>query len=418
MSQGKTAKQSLADGAGKDAWSFSRRTFLKGSAAMGSGALLAGSLAGCNNALVSEDSGAQMTPVVVDESNGTSVTDSFSYTDSMTTLSQVAEWSLPVGAVPQPATGNWIPTLVPATLASSLVAASVFSIASGSLVPLFTQPISQGKNYVLLYLAGSDELISWVEIEMNTRSWTLYAQQFAAGSLTGSPQTLMTQDSGWDPPQPVVSASTVVWQILPTTTGPYSKESSKAYVWNGSGSPRVFLESKGRFATKPAITGNTCTLTPRAEGTNQIFYVLANYDLVTFATRERLMLPQSVRPFSVSWINNNFVFQIGATYSSGGLLGKMGTFIAEGTNSFVYVAREPLVSPAYVKGLYIVKSQASYIEVDEDASAYSVLRAANRSLNWGEYPVRVGESSDFLTFSTVKNYDTGLPEATILRRFA
>lgn len=397
--------------------SFSRRTFLKGMAATGAGVVAATSLAGCKNA-ASPDGTSALAPVVVDESSGTSVTDAFTYTDSMAQLTQVGEWTLPLGAIPRPASGNWIPVLLPATLASSVVQAAAFSLASATLVPLFTQPISQAMQYELFELAGSDSLMCWVELEMNTRSWNLYAQTFANGALAGTPQLLMSKDGSWEPPHPVVSGTTVVWQVLPTMAGPHSKEKSVAYVWDGKGEPRSFLESSGKFATTPFLANNICTLTPRAEGTNQVFYALANYDLTTFSAKEQLLLPQSIKPFSASWIQNQFVFQIAATYATGGLLAKMGTYITEDNNAFTYIAREPIAPVAYAKGVYIVKNQASCIEVDKASATYSVLAAANRSVAWGEFPLRTGEASDFLTFACVKNYDTGMSEAVKLRRFA
>ena len=394
---------------------LSRRTFVKGAAAAGALSALGGSLSGCGE----DGAPPSATPVVVDESHGTSVTDSYSFLENSTSLTQTAEWTLPLGTVPKPAEGNWIPLISPATLTTSIAQASAFSLASASTVPLLNQPVSQERNFALYDLAGSDSLMVWVELEMNTQAWVLYAQSFKDGVLTGSAKELFSAEGEYDPPQIAVSGNTVVWQVMPKVGSTKTKEASRAYLYTEGESTAVkmFVESPGRFAAAPTLMGDTCTLSPRAEGTSAVYYALASYDVHSFSVVDQLMLPQTIKPFSAQRIQGAFVFQIAANYESGGLLGKMGTYIAKPDNAFLCVSREPLAPPVYTKEVYVVKNQASYIDVCEQDQTYSVLGAANRSTNWGEYPARVGEANDFLTYATVKNYDTGLPESVKLRRF-
>ena len=65
-----------------------------------------------------------------------------------------------------------------------------------------------------------------------------------------------------------------------------------------------------------------------------------------------------------------------------------------------------------------MKSRASYFVIDTDKRKYSVLAAQNRCVDYGEYPARVGSTSQFVTFSTIKNQDTGYPESVSVRIFS
>ena len=56
--------------------------------------------------------------------------------------------------------------------------------------------------------------------------------------------------------------------------------------------------------------------------------------------------------------------------------------------------------------------------IDTDVRTYATLPAANRALDYGEYPARVGTCDTFVTYATVKAQDTGYPESVSVRAFA
>ena len=168
------------------------------------------------------------------------------------------------------------------------------------------------------------------------------------------------------------------------------------------------------------MSGNTITLAPRVRADKGVFYGITAYklndDLATVV--DQLVLPQSVRPFRAVRMGNRFAFSIEANYSSGGLLGQMGTYIGTADGPFVTLVREPSAQVAGRKDLFIVKSRASYFVIDTDKETYSILSATNRCVDYGEYPASEGICSDFVTFATVKDGTTGYPSAVTVRSFA
>ena len=97
----------------------------------------------------------------------------------------------------------------------------------------------------------------------------------------------------------------------------------------------------------------------------------------------------------------------------------MGTYIGSSDGSdFLYLSREPFECAAAGKnGVYFIKSRSSYIVVNANDQTYSVLSSVDRSVDYGEYPARVGECNTFVTFSSVKDATTGYPASVIVRTF-
>ena len=67
--------------------------------------------------------------------------------------------------------------------------------------------------------------------------------------------------------------------------------------------------------------------------------------------------------------------------------------------------------------MFIVKSRASYFVINLRKSTYNILTAANRCVDYGEYPARGGRVNEFLTFATVKDEASGYPAAVVVRSF-
>ena len=161
-------------------------------------------------------------------------------------------------------------------------------------------------------------------------------------------------------------------------------------------------------------------LFPRCGADEGVFYGITAYslrdDLATMV--DQLVLPQSVRPFRAVRMGDLFAFSIEANYSSGGLLGRMGTYLGTGDGPFTTLVREPSAQVAGKNGVYIIKSRASYFVIDVNRETYSILVATNRCVDYGEYPASEGTCSNFVTFATVKDAQTGYPSAVTVRSFA
>lgn len=397
---------------------ISRRGFFKAHAAGAATAATIGLLAGCKHK--DEETSA---PVVVDDDASENIfAEDNGYTEVDLQLAEKGNWSVPVGTVLRAASGTWVPGLAAGSSAIPVVKGVAFSTATGTLADVVTTLTMGNEPNITIFDAHcSDQVYAWSEVDMLNRNWALYAQRFADGAVSGSVSTLWTGDADWDPPLFTVTGDMVIWQIMPAIGGTKTREPSFCYIWHlGDANAQSVVESPGRFAVPPAVSDATVTLAPRVRADEGVFYGITAYSLRDELSTiiDQLVLPQSVRPFRAVRMGERFAFSIEANYSSGGLLGQMGTYLGTGDGPFVTLVREPSAQVAGRDGLYIVKSRASYFVLDTERQTYSILGAANHCVDYGEYPACEGVCSDFVTFATVKDGKTGYPSAVTIRSFA
>ena len=397
---------------------ITRRGLFKASVATTATATAVGLLSGCRHR---GDEASD--PVVVDDRAATNIlAEDSTYTETDLSLTESASWSFGAGLVLRQAAGEWVPGLAPGETALPVVKAVALSTKSGELVDVVTSlTMGDEPNTTIYDVRCSDRVYAWVEMDMLNRVWVLYAQGFSDGKASGTVSTLWQGDSDWDPPLFAVVNDSVIWQVMPVVGGPKTTEHSFCYLWHlGDADAQSVVESPGRFATPPAVSGNTVTLAPRVRADEGQYYGRTAYSLKDdFATViDQLVLPRGVRPFRAVRMGDVFAFSIEANYSSGGLLGRMGTYIGAGDGPFITLVREPAAQVAGKGSTYIIKSRASYFVVDTERETYSILSATNRCLDYGEYPVSEGTNDSFVTFATVKDGTTGYPSAVVVRNFA
>ena len=393
---------------------LTRRGFLKGSAAVGAAIGTVHLLSGCTNTNKQTNSD----PVVVDQQSGNNVLENYEYDE--TDYTPTSSYTLSLGSVLRPGEGTWVPCITAGAKASPMVTASAFNIDNGNQQVVVPAPITHGSNYEIFDARCSDDAYAWVELNLISHDWKLYGQSFSDGELTGSPSTLWEADSNWDPPALAVSRSKVIWQVQPATSGNQSRSSSNCYLWKtGDSQAQNVVESQGRFGCAPTISDGVVTLVPRVNNDKGAFYGIVAYSLGDDLNTQidQLVLPQSVRPMSVTRIGDEFAFSIEASYEEGSLLSRMGTYIGHGNGPFIVINREPMAGVAGKDHSYIVKARTSYYVIDTDNQRYRVISAVNRALDFGEYPACVGHCDTFVTFSTVKDPSTGYPASVSVRTF-
>jgi hypothetical protein len=401
-----------------------RRQAIKGAAALGAATAAVSVVSGCSGS--SGSTSAAASPTVVDSNSARYVTGDSDGNNAFTTdgvatpLVASGEWDLPLGSVLHDAEGTWLPLLATTSSSTGMVAAQAFSLSSGNTSTVVSTPVTSSSGYVIYDVRCSDEVYAWVELDTLSREWKLLAARFSAGDLQGSTTTLWEGDSNYDPPLFCCAGSRVIWQVMPSSSGKKTSESSHCYVWAvGASSATQAVESPGRFATTPTVSGNVVTLTPRVNASKGVYYGITAYELSDDLSNQvdQLVLPTSVKPFSAVRMGERFAFSVEATYGSGGLLGTMGSYVSMGDNRFVALSREPL-APICGKGdVFIIKAKASYFVVNVVDETYVVLTAYDRSLSYGEYPASLGTTSTFVTFSTVKDAETGYPSVVKVRSF-
>ena len=395
--------------------SITRRGLFKGVGVAAAVGTTIGVLPGCTNSGQSD----VPEPMVVDSDRAINVLEEYEEKDL--DLSDREAWELPLGSVLHETTGSWLPVTQAGSSASPMVKGCALSLSDGKFSEVVTNVRGDDHTVVIYDVRCSDEVYAWVELDILTHAWSLYAARFNNGTLDGTPTTLWQGDQDYDPPGFACAGNSVLWQVMPALGGGKTKEHSFCYLWRtGDQNAQAVVESPGRFAIAPSISNDVVILAPRVRANEGVHYGVTAYSLSDnlSTTVDQLVLPQTIRPFYATRIGNRFAVSIEASYSSGGMFGAMGTYIGTSEGPFVSLPREPSANVAGKDDKFIIKSRTSYFVVDVKKATYSILTAANRCVDYGEFPVRVGESSDFVTFATVKNESSGYPDKVVVRSFA
>lgn len=395
---------------------LTRRTFLQTAGVATAAGAAIGVLPGCTN----PEQESVPEPMIVDENTAISITEKFE--EGELDVKELSAWELPLGSVLHEGAGGWIPVTQAGSSASPMVKGCAFSTEDGSFSEVVSDVMGDSHTVVIYDTRCSDEVYAWVELDYLTHAWTLYAARFSStqGKLDGTATVLWQADADYDPPGFTCTGNSVLWQVMPSLSGEKTKEPSYCYLWKlGDANAQAVVESPGRFAIDPSVSDDVVVLAPRVRAKEGVFYGVTAYSLDNDLSSivSQLVLPRSVRPFYATYIGNRFALSIEANYNSGGMFGAMGTYIGPSDGPFVRLAREPSANVAGKDDVFIVKSRASYFVVNLRKSTYNILTAANRCVDYGEYPARVGRVNEFLTFATVKDEASGYPAAVVVRSF-
>lgn len=391
-----------------------RRTFVAGSAAATAAAAAALELAGCSSSTTTHETTGEP-QVITDESKIVDVLSDYESADA--NLEAQASWDLPLGTVPTHCGGSWAALLMAPASAKAVNTLGALSLSSGSVTTLVSEA-TNGSAYGFHDVRCADGAFGWVEMNYGTGDWALVAQPFSAGQLTGSAVQLDAGNADWEPPRLTASGSSIIWQKMPFASGSKRAERSHCYRWTaGDDAGENLIESAGRFATFPRVSNGVLTVAPRVNADEGVYYGLTAISLSDGSTVDQLVMPQTISPFEAVYMDNTFAFSVEANYSSGGSLGKMGTFIGREGGPYVYLSREPLACVAGKGTRYFVKAQSSHFLLDTEAQTYAVLTAPDKTLEYGDYPASEGIVDQFVTYATVRD-DTGLPSLVRVRSFS
>lgn len=392
-----------------------RRRFVLGSVAAAGAGVAAITLSSCSSG--TQDTSTGTPQVVTDESQIIAAMDG-DYGSGENPYTATATWTLPLGTLLFHTGGAWAAALLAPASSQHPNTIGTLSLSSGNLITLREDPVG-GTSMDFFDVRCSDAVYAWVEINYTDRSWVLYGQAFGSGSLTGEPTELDTGNIDWEPPRFTTWQSSVIWQKMPLATGSRSTEDSHCYQWSvGEAEGQEIWTSHGRFATSPRVADGILTIAPRVLTDEGVYYGMTALDLTdgNYTQRDQLVLPRSVAPFEALYMNETFVFAIEASYSSGGSLGNMGTFIGREGGPYIYVRREPLACVAGKGSRYLIKSQSSHIILDSEALTVATLRAPDRSVDYGDWPASEGVVDQFLSYATIRN-SQGVPESVTARVF-
>ena len=394
---------------------ITRRSMIKGTAATAAVVGAATMLSGCEKDVRDPN----LSPVYIPESDGINMLEDFSEADLPFGVNE--QWSAPLGTILLTTHTDQIPCIASGNTPSHMTKATLMSTKSHKMIDVVSEVMENDPNWVIYTSACSSEIYAWVELNMLDYSWKLYA--VSLDDIDSKKKSLLwSSDGNYDPPSMVCVARRVYWQVMPSLQGNKTKESSYCYVWTmGDTDAVAAVESKGRFASSIEVSGDYIIMVPRQEvEKGGVYYAICAYPIKDNLQKiyDKLVLPAGVAPLYASYIEDQFVFSIEASYDERGLLGKMGTFIGNKNNGFYYLNREPYARvTGNGKGVYFIKSRSSYLVFDIPNKTYSTLNSIDRCVDYGEYPATAGQSDRFITFATVKSEETGYPFEVIVRYF-
>ena len=392
---------------------ITRRRFTVGSVIAAAATAVAGSLSGCNDDSSSSSDGEPQ--VVSDDSKITSVTEKYKTVD--VSLQASASWDLPLGTLLHHSEGAWAAAMFTPESSAHPNTLGVLSLSSGTTATLVESP-TQGTNFHFYDVRCSESVFAWVEVNYTKNTWRLMAQSLASGALAGDAVKLDAGNKDYDPPLFTVTGDTVIWYHMPSSSGNKTADTSYCYASTVAAERREVWKSTGRFSCRPRVSDGVLTISPRVLNSDGVYYGMTALDMQNdYNKRAQLVLPASVKPFEVEYMNDKFVFSIEATYSGVGSLGNMGTYIGAEGGPYVYLSREPLATVAGSGSQYLIKTQSSHFLVDTDAKTFGTLLSPDRAVDYGDYPASEGTTSRFVTFATVRN-DTGIPEKVTARLFS
>ncbi len=395
---------------------ITRRSFFGVSAAAAGATAAAVAVSGCSIPENRAKSTTGEPQVVKDESQITDALDEFE--NVSTDLEAANTWTLPVGTIPFYSEGTWAAAMMAPESAATPNTIGALSLSTGELVTLCEQTVHGGA-YEFFDVRVGENVFCWVEIDYATKAWTLYAQKFSNGALSGDAVKLDHGNENWEPAMFSPYGSKVIWQKMPSTYGSKTTESSHCYMRDIDEESKTDLyTSPGRFATHPRVSNGILTIAPRVLEDEGTYYGMTALDLLNANGQiDQLVLPASVRPFEATYINEMFAFAIEATYSDSGKLGNMGYYLGREGGPFVYVGREPAAGVSGMGNHICMKTRSSTCVLDLDKQTYAVVTCPDRSLDYGDYPASEGQTSTLVTFATTKNAQ-GIPEAVCVRTFS
>ena len=418
---------------------ISRRQFVSGMA--GTGLLVAGSglfLSGCSdnddeteflNRIASAFPQAEVRSLTVDASRVGSYLDFLSVAPESYFL-EARSFDLPLGSLVFQASDQIACVLTPGPTSRILTSLAILNLATGEMTTLLERALEGAESYCIYDARASNSVITWVESNLSTNDWILYAASLenvpteagnngaAATSpiRMGTPYRLEAGDTVYDPPMLCVYDSTVYWTVMPDAFGPAYMDDSYFKAArinrNGAEASRTLYVSPGRLITNPQATSGFVTIVPRVD-TNDVRYQLTALNASTGEVVAISVLPSGVRVSDCVYMRNNFTFSIEGNYTYAQGLRFFGTYEQFDDNSLFYADKPPASPAAFINDCLIIKSTKNVVGFDLFSQASFILVKPSDCVDYGDLLAGCGVQNHLVVYTTI--VDKGSAENNIVR---
>ncbi|NTU88805.1 MAG: hypothetical protein HGA54_02710 [Actinobacteria bacterium] len=393
---------------------LSRRTFVRGAAAVAASVSLAASfgLSGCSDS--SED---EIEALVVDEANLVSFSD-FTELDAAEYYTLEGSYILPAGSMLWMASTTFALVLTPGATSRPLSSLGLLDIGTGEYTSILAQAINSATGFEIYEARASSAMVAWTEYNYLSSSWKVYGAPFVSAGQLGDAVLFDEGSVDFDPPLLCVDTDCAIWSVLPYEYGPYKAEDSYVKARSVSATEANLLyTSHGRTITIPERSDNIVTIAPRADS-DLVYYVLTALDPYSGEIVAQVTLPQGVRVANAIYMQGAFAFSIEASYDTESAITQVGTYFDLGDGTYFRLGKTPACTPAMCQGYLVVKSGKGTAVIKPREKTYFNLASPDRSWDYGDYLVSSGTCDKIVTYATVADADDASTATVLVRVFS
>ena len=392
----------------------SRRRFLYGAVGVGAAAAI-GAGAFALNASRGDDSpsasisggGGDITALEVPESSLVTLNDFEALEQATSRVELTGTYDLEYGTLIWVNDDDIAACLLPTEKGSPLAQIGLLHLGSGNLAKVRTRAVGSKERFEIYDVRATSQGMIWTEANILGGTWRIYAAKLS-GDTAGEPQLLEEGNASYDTPTLAVCADRAFWQVQPKAPNDAGLTSRLMGATFGSDSATVVFESARRMATPPYSGDGVVVISPRIDRSS-VYHQLTSIDAATGEIRDRMTMPQSMKPLEAGYGPTGFMFSLPDIYDNDTAIRNLGTYTprsmpdAGNYNAAQWFgfARTPSAAPAWCDDLLIVKSSYSVCGVDLAAGNYFAIDVDDGTDNYGDYLASSGKHPTFVTYSNI-----------------
>lgn len=387
---------------------LSRRGFLYGAIGVGAIALAAGgtvlvkSLGGSDDVEDIPDTLAVPTSAVTESTDLLEV-------DAANHLAVVGEFILPYGTLLWSSNDAVAACLIPNAEGSSpLTRVGLLYFNSGSYPIMLDGAVSTEKGFEIYDVRANETGMVWTEANIVQGIWRIFTASMRDGVL-GEAVLVDQGDSEWETPTIAIADNYAFWQVLPSLSGTKTTEDSlfkRARI--GNSESEVVYSSTGRMSTPPYALKDSVVITPRVN-TSGVYHQLTLIDATEATVRDRMVIPQSMKPLEAGYGTTGFNFTFDGIYNYGDGIANLGTYTPMETHSaqdyqglsWFHHAKNPSAAPCWCGKYFLVKSTMQVLGFDFAEGSYFILNVDTGSDDYGDYLGSTGTNETAVTYANI-----------------
>ncbi|MCL2889191.1 MAG: Tat pathway signal protein, partial [Eggerthellaceae bacterium] len=267
----------------------------------------------------------------------------------------------------------------------------------------------------------------WTEANIFSNIWRVYTATYE-GYEMGEVLQLDEGDGDWETPTIAAVGSHAFWQVLPRLGGAKIQEKSLLKrAGFGKRTSDIIFTSVGRMCTPIYALKDSLVITPRTN-TDSVHHQMTLLDAITGETKDKLVLPPSMRPLEAGWGKHGFIFCFDGGYDYGGGIAHLGTYTPQTTvnpddyagKAWFHFNRYPTAPSCWCRDLFIVKSMYSIYGIDHAKKQYFIIDIESGSDTYGDYLATTGMTGSFVAFSNIhsRSIDGTIRKCCLVRVWA